>query len=95
MNPFPNILREILNIEEEDNDDLDILYTATRRSERFSQGRIRRHSGSVPGHRMVNRDRVEGHERLYHDYFATPYVYGSFFSKEVPNESSSFSSNYK
>ena len=28
---------------------------------------------------MVNRDRVEGHERLYRDYFATPCVYESFF----------------
>ena len=59
MNRFPNILGETLNIEEEDNDDLDVLYAATRRSEGFSQGRIRRHRGSVPGHRMVNRDRVE------------------------------------
>ena len=81
MNRFPNILGEILNIEEEDNDDLDMLYAATRRSEGFSQGRIRRHHGSVQGHRMVNRDRVEGHERLYRDYFATPCVYESFFRK--------------
>ena len=81
MNLFPNILGEILNIEEEDNDDLDMLYVATRRSEGFIQGRTRRHRGSVPGHRMVNRDRVEGHERLYRDYFATPYVYKSFFRR--------------
>ena len=80
MNNFPNILGEILNIEEEDNDDLDMLYAATRRSEAFSQGWIRRHHGSVPGHRMVNRDRVEGHERLY-DYFATPCVYECFFGR--------------
>ena len=38
MNRFPNILGEILNIEEEDNDDFDMLYAATRRSEGFSQG---------------------------------------------------------
>ena len=81
MNRFPNILGEILNIEEEDNDDLDMLYAATRRSEGFSQGRIRRHRGSVPGHRMVNRDRVEGYERLYRDYFATLCVYESFFRR--------------
>ena len=62
MNRFPNILGEILNIEEEDNDDLDMLYAATRRSEGFSHGWIRRHRGSIPGHRMVSRDRVEGHE---------------------------------
>ena len=81
MNRFPNILREILNIKEENNDDLDMLYVATRRSEGFSQGRIRRHRGSVPGHKRVNRDRVEGHERLYLDYFATPCVYESFFRR--------------
>ena len=79
----------------EDNDDLDMLYVATRRSEGSSHGQIRRHRGSVPGHKMVNRDRVEGHEKLYRDYFATPCVYESFFSKEVPNESSSFSPNCK
>ena len=58
-----------------------MLYAATRRSEAFSQGRIRRHRGSVPDHRMVNRDRVEGHERLYRDYFATLCVYESFFRR--------------
>ena len=81
MNRFPNILGEMLDIEEEDNDDLDVLYAATRRSEGFSQGRIRRHRGSVPCHRMVNRDRAEGHERLYRDYFATPCVYESLFRR--------------
>ena len=81
MNRFPNILGEILDIEEEDNDDLDMLYAATRMSEEFSQGRIRRHRGSVPGHIMVNRDRVEGYERFYRDYFATPCVYESFFRR--------------
>ena len=81
MNRFSNILGEILNIEEEDNDDLDMLYVATKRSEGSSQGRIRRHYGSVPGHIMVTRDRVECHERLYRDYFATPCVYKSFFRR--------------
>ena len=79
MNSFPNILGEIFNIEEEDNDDLDVLYDASRRSEGFSRGRIKKHRGSIPGHIMVNCDRVAGHERLYRDYFATPFVYESFF----------------
>ena len=30
---------------------------------------------------MVNRDRVKGHERLYRDYFATPYVYEILFRR--------------
>ena len=81
MNRFPNILGDFLNIGEEDNDDLNMLYAAIRRYEGSSQGRIRRHRGSVSGHRMVNRDRVEGHERLYRDYFATPCVYESIFRR--------------
>ena len=81
MNRFPNILGEILNIEEEDNDDLDVLYGATRRSEGFSHGRIKRHRGFVQSHRIVNRDRVEGHERLYRDYFAIPCVYEKKFRR--------------
>ena len=81
MNRFPNILGEILNIEEEDNDDLDMLYAVTRRSEGFSHERIRRHRGSVASHIMVNCDRVEGHERLYIDYFSTSCVYESFFRR--------------
>ena len=81
MNRFLNILGEIPNIKEEDNDDLDMLYVAIKRSEGFGQGRIRRHRGSVSGHRMINRDRVEGHERLYCDYFATLCVYESFFQR--------------
>ena len=80
MNRFLNILGEMLDIEE-DNDDLDVLYAATRRSEGFSQGRIRRHRGFVPGHRMVNRDRAEAHKILYRDYFATPCVYESIFRR--------------
>ena len=78
MNRFPNILGEILNIEGEDNDDLDVLYAATRRSEGFSQGRLRRHRDSVPGHRTVNRGRVE----VTKDFIVTillPLVYMKVF----------------
>ena len=28
------------------------------------------HGGSVPGHKVINRDHVQGHERLFLDYFA-------------------------
>ena len=34
--------------------------------------------GSVPGHRRVNRNRLEGHNRLYNDYFADPAVYPDY-----------------
>ena len=79
MNPFPNILGEILNIEEKDNDDLDMLYAATRRSERFSQGRIRRHHGSVVNY-IIN-----GHEYRMRYYLADGiYPNWSTFIKTIP-----------
>ncbi|XP_052203949.1 uncharacterized protein LOC127809225 [Diospyros lotus] len=81
MNRYPNILGGILNIEEEDDDQLDMLYDSAKRSEGSNRGRVRRHRGSVPGRRTINRGRVEGHERLYHDYFATPCVYERFFRR--------------
>ncbi|KAK9289726.1 hypothetical protein L1049_007885 [Liquidambar formosana] len=35
----------------------------------------RTHHGSVPGHAVIDRDRVQGHQRLYRDYFANDPVY--------------------
>jgi len=32
--------------------------------------------GSIEGHRVVNRDRVSGHLRLYQDYFSDYPTYG-------------------
>ncbi|XP_062183173.1 uncharacterized protein LOC133887244 [Phragmites australis] len=34
--------------------------------------------GSVPGHRRIHRDRMEGHNRLYNDYFADSSVYPDY-----------------
>ncbi|XP_062190022.1 uncharacterized protein LOC133893066 [Phragmites australis] len=34
--------------------------------------------GSVPGHRRIHRNRLEGHNRLYNDYFADPTVYPDY-----------------
>ena len=33
--------------------------------------------GSIMGHRTIHRGRIEGHERLFHDYFVHPSVYGA------------------
>ena len=32
-------------------------------------------SGSVMNHRVINSNRVEGHERLYRDYFINSFTY--------------------
>ena len=34
--------------------------------------------GSVPGHRRIHRNRMEGHNRLYNDYFADASVYPDY-----------------
>ncbi|KAL7191721.1 hypothetical protein ACSBR2_023746 [Camellia fascicularis] len=35
----------------------------------------RRRSGSIEGHTIIYRDRVQGHERLYRDYFSETAIY--------------------
>src|SRR5262249_43485983 len=39
---------------------------------------LSRNSGSVMNHRVINRSRAEGHERLYRDYFADNPVYTDY-----------------
>jgi hypothetical protein len=36
-----------------------------------------KHGGSVPGRRMIYRDRKGGHERMFQDYLAVNPTYGS------------------
>ena len=33
------------------------------------------HGGSILNHRTINRHRLDGHNRLYHDYFAENSIY--------------------
>ena len=59
-------------IEEEKEDDYGILLgMAAIEGERLAiESRGPRRRGIVPGHAVIDRDRVEGHNRLYQDYFA-------------------------
>ena len=71
MFPFPNILDYMNN---DSDDEFDAIIMAAQEEE-MSRRRTRGHRGSIPGHRVINRGRQEGHERLYRDYFCEHPVY--------------------
>ncbi|XP_062021009.1 uncharacterized protein LOC133737487 [Rosa rugosa] len=65
-----------------DDDDIDEEYEESLlvqiEEERLAKKNSRRgHRGSVMGHDIVERDPIEGHERLNRDYFANPPKYGA------------------
>ncbi|KAF8394244.1 hypothetical protein HHK36_020451 [Tetracentron sinense] len=61
---------------EHSDDELESLTIACMEEERLHKEKLsRRRRGSVQGHRVIWRDRVQGHERLFHDYFAEKPVY--------------------
>ncbi|KAF8400849.1 hypothetical protein HHK36_014152 [Tetracentron sinense] len=56
---------------EESDEEFEILTIACMEEERLNKEKqSRRHHGSIQGHRVIWRDRVQGHERLFQDYFA-------------------------
>ena len=68
MDRYPDILEDILHFDEDSDDEWDMLLAETKREEESRSKRRNKHRGSVPGYRIIRRGRVEGHERLYHDY---------------------------
>ncbi|XP_038707252.1 uncharacterized protein LOC120002560 [Tripterygium wilfordii] len=71
MSRYHDILGELLNIDEDSDDDLDITMVAMLEEEEQRRNvAIMSHRGSAPGHRVINRNWEEGHQRLWHDYFA-------------------------
>ena len=49
-----------------------------------ADSRIRRH-GAVIGHQVIDRSRIDGHRRLFADYFADPPVYDhTYFRRRYP-----------
>ncbi|XP_028089578.1 uncharacterized protein LOC114289929 [Camellia sinensis] len=65
-----NTMKMILNDFDGD-DELQLIMIAAMEEERLNRERCsRRRSGSIEGHAVIYRDRVQGHERLYRDYFS-------------------------
>ncbi|XP_052172117.1 uncharacterized protein LOC127788035 [Diospyros lotus] len=78
---FNNIRMFIRMIHEEVEDDEEDEAIATTLVEQYPQhmdhNSFSHHGGSVLNHRIINRSRAEGHERLYRDYFADSPTYPS------------------
>ncbi|XP_062217681.1 uncharacterized protein LOC133917866 [Phragmites australis] len=73
-----NIVKQILmdsSSTSSDDDEL-IVATAFQVHDEDQRLNVRRHGGSVPGHRVIHRGREAGHARLYQDYFSEDPTYG-------------------
>lgn len=78
------IMIELLHEEEEEDDERMAFATSVLENHlrRRNRNTISRHRGSVMNHRVIDRNRAEGHDRLYRDYFsATPTYPESFFRR--------------
>nr|XP_017256407.1 PREDICTED: putative nuclease HARBI1 [Daucus carota subsp. sativus] len=70
------IINEIMQAEEEETEAMMTMMGAVhlhRRRQR--ENRISRHGGSIMNHRVIDRNREDGHNRLYHDYFSDTPTY--------------------
>ncbi|KAF8376762.1 hypothetical protein HHK36_031572 [Tetracentron sinense] len=47
-----------------------LVVVALQQEQSSAERRTRPHRGFIQGHSTIRRDRVQGHERLYNDYFA-------------------------
>ncbi|XP_020242995.1 uncharacterized protein LOC109821221 [Asparagus officinalis] len=72
-----NLLRALLQEEEDDDDDdyATLLAIASLEEHHSSESQSSRRRGSIPGHAVIQRNRAEGHERHFHDYFSESPVY--------------------
>ncbi|KAK1571276.1 hypothetical protein Q3G72_014438 [Acer saccharum] len=59
-----NLLRVLLQEEE------DVAITTLEEEQHANEGQSSHCHGSIPGHAVIQRYRVQGHERLYHNYFS-------------------------
>ncbi|GAB2283379.1 hypothetical protein Dimus_039596 [Dionaea muscipula] len=72
---YPDILQNIFdNIDDSDDEDL-IFLAAIQEEENARERQFVRRRGSIMGHRVINRSRHDGAERLYCDYFSENSTY--------------------
>jgi hypothetical protein len=72
-------MRELcFSTEESDEEDELVLATLAAWHADVEASRRGPWGGSVPGHRRIRRNRQEGHNRLYNDYFAESAVYPDY-----------------
>ncbi|XP_038717194.1 uncharacterized protein LOC120010469 [Tripterygium wilfordii] len=75
-NASSEILREFIAFDSDSEDELEQLFNARENDDQQANGRRRTgHRGSVPGHRIIQRNHNDGHSRLWNDYFKPDPVY--------------------
>ena len=68
MSRFPKILEDVFDNSDDNYELLENVVIENEQFERRRRNTSRR--GSIAGHIIIDRGRVEGHERLYQDYFS-------------------------
>ena len=61
---------------DDSDDEFHLLATMIEEEEMENEDRTPHHLGSTPGHAVIRCDRVQGNDRLYHDYFADTPTFG-------------------
>ncbi|KAL5570233.1 hypothetical protein UlMin_026808 [Ulmus minor] len=61
---------------DDSDDEFHLLATMIEEEEMANEDRTPHHLGSIPGHAVIQRDRVQGNDRLYRDYFSDTPTFG-------------------
>ncbi|KAI8539388.1 hypothetical protein RHMOL_Rhmol09G0179200 [Rhododendron molle] len=90
---FTNYAKEMEEWEEEDDILLQLYVSNTtiisQYLEEEDQPVCKRHRGSIPGHKVIDRQREAAHARLWNDYFSENPTFGERknISQKIPNAS--------
>ena len=75
MNNTTQMILDIMQAEEEEHQARMRIVAAHLHYRRQRANSISYHGGSIMNHRVIDRNREEGHARLYHDYFSDTPTY--------------------
>ncbi|XP_062213629.1 uncharacterized protein LOC133914557 [Phragmites australis] len=73
------LMKQVMDSSSSDDDGEFIVAAANLARKQYQVVNAPRPGGSVPGHQIINRDRQEGHWRLFRDYFSDDSTYGPTF----------------
>lgn len=72
-------LEQVLDSSSSDEEDQFFCDVAQIVHNHYQSASAPKHGGSVVGHKLIDREREEGHWRLHQDYFADEPTYGPIF----------------
>ncbi|XP_072150827.1 uncharacterized protein [Setaria viridis] len=79
MSRPPSLLEQVLQSSSSDEEDEFFVSTAHIVHSHYQSDSAPKHGGSMVGHKVIDREREEGHWRLYQDYFADEPTYDPTF----------------